>query len=132
MSSSSGNGSNWGPDENENSSEDSNKASSENTNTKPINIWTYKPNEKEQVVLDDCGRLAFRRFVPTALLLGGATILGVRAGYMKPSPKFGATPKLLLATVLSYVLSNLSVCGTCADNLKSLSDSPLGDHMRKR
>ncbi|KAI5710321.1 OCIA domain-containing protein 1-like isoform X2 [Diaphorina citri] len=97
---------------------------------KEFNLWNYQPNPSEQAVLDDCARSAFRRFIPTSIVLGGATLFGISRGYLKASPRFGSAPKLLLASFLSYFLCQLSVSGECREKLKRLPDSPLADYIK--
>lgn len=97
-----------------------------------MNVWTYAPNRREQAILDKCDRVAFLRFLPTAVVSGLATLYGVNNGFLRPNPKLGALPKLFASTFFSYVLCQISVSGECTEAIKKLKNSPMADHIREK
>jgi hypothetical protein len=55
----------------------------------------------------------------------------VVTGYLRPSPRFGSTPKILLATLAGYVIGKISYRKRCAEMIMELPNSKLGEAMRR-
>ncbi|KAL1452789.1 hypothetical protein WDU94_006984 [Cyamophila willieti] len=111
-------------------SDEENKAKNKNSH-QPLDLWNYVPNRREEAVLAQCSRVAWLRFIPTAIVSGMATLYGVEQGYLKPNRTLGALPKLIASTVVSYVISQLSVKRECREAIKTLRHSPLAEHIRE-
>ncbi|GLV33721.1 asrij [Carabus blaptoides fortunei] len=93
----------------------------------------YQFTNEELKVLQECNRDSFfQRCLPIGTLLGVATYYGVQAGHLKPSPRWGATPKVLVASILGYFIGKISYQTKCAERFMQLPDSRLGAILRQR
>lgn len=53
-------------------------------------------------------------------------------GYLRASPRFGATPKVIVAVVLGYFVGKFSYQTKCAEKLMQLPNSKIGEMLRQR
>lgn len=53
-------------------------------------------------------------------------------GYLKPSVRYGATPKIVVSVILGYFIGKMSYQRKCAEKLMQLPDSKLGEILRRR
>jgi hypothetical protein len=91
----------------------------------------FSPEEME--VLKQCEvESLVQRSIPIGTALGVAAYLGVQRGLLKPSAKFGATPKILGAAFLGLIIGKLSYQGKCAEKLMQLPNSQVGELLRRR
>eukprot|EP00096_Caligus_rogercresseyi_P010817 TRINITY_DN4054_c0_g1_i4.p1 TRINITY_DN4054_c0_g1~~TRINITY_DN4054_c0_g1_i4.p1 ORF type:complete len:226 (+),score=63.58 TRINITY_DN4054_c0_g1_i4:61-738(+) len=80
--------------------------------------------EEEQLVLRECQKEStmYRAF-PLAAFSGWATYFGINnMGLMKPHHTYGASPKIVVAVALGYIIGKMSYFGTCQN--KILEDVP--------
>lgn len=93
----------------------------------------YKFTPDELRVLKDCNKESFfQRCLPLSALLGGGMFYGVKTGALKGHPKYGATPKVVVAVVIGYFVGKFSYQGKCAEKLMMLPNSPIGEMLRQR
>jgi len=93
----------------------------------------YRFNQEEMRAIRECNRESFYyRCLPIGTGLGLAAYYGVRYGYLKPSARFGAGPKMFAASVLGYFLGKFSYQSVCAEKLMALPNSQLGELLRKQ
>ncbi|CAL8143110.1 unnamed protein product [Orchesella dallaii] len=93
----------------------------------------YRFNQEEMRAIRECNRESFYyRCLPIGTGFGLAAYYGVRYGYLKPSARFGAGPKMFAASVLGYFLGKFSYQSTCAEKLMALPNSQLGELLRKQ
>lgn len=64
--------------------------------------------------------------------MGLATFYGVRAGYLKPNPRWGPMPKVALAVTVGYFLGKFSYQQKCAEKFMKLPNSQIGEVLRQR
>jgi len=67
-----------------------------------------------------------------AILGGVGALMGVNAGYLKPSVKWGAWPKVIGAGLFGYVIGKYSYQAKCAEKLMQLPNSEIGRILRER
>nr|ADD24326.1 OCIA domain-containing protein 1 [Lepeophtheirus salmonis] len=85
---------------------------------------TTQLSDEEQTVLRACQKEStmYRAF-PLSALAGVTTYFSINNfGLMKPHHTYGASPKVVLAVALGYIVGKISYYGTCQD--KILSDTP--------
>ncbi|KAJ8926969.1 hypothetical protein NQ314_020626, partial [Rhamnusium bicolor] len=93
----------------------------------------YKFTPDELRVIKECNKESFyQRCVPLAAILGGSTYYAVKTGYLRPSPRFGATPKVVAAVAVGYFLGKFSYQSKCAEKLMQLPNSQIGEMLRQR
>jgi len=93
----------------------------------------YQFTTEEIRVLKECNRESFwYRSVPFGTLLGVGAYYAVRNGYLKPSARFGAGPKMFIGSVVGYVFGKVSYRATCVEKLMNLPNSPLADMLRDK
>ncbi|XP_047115554.1 OCIA domain-containing protein 1 [Schistocerca piceifrons] len=93
----------------------------------------YRLTMEEVRVLRQCNRDSFyQRSLPFATILGGTTYLAVKSGYFKAHPRFGATPKVIVAGLLGYFVGKVSYQSRCAEKLMQLPNSRIGEALRQR
>ncbi|XP_077302124.1 OCIA domain-containing protein asrij [Arctopsyche grandis] len=84
-------------------------------------------------VLQECGKESFyKRSLPFSGILGIGTYSAIKSGFLKPSVRLGATPKVAGAIILGYILGKLSYRKICAERLMELPNSEIGNMLRKR
>jgi len=82
------------------------------------------PEEKK--VLDECSSESFfYRSLPLATLLMGGAQLAVKQGLLKPNPRFGGSPKMVLGGLVGYFVGKMSYAEVCAD--KFVEKAPHGN-----
>lgn len=93
----------------------------------------YRFSSDELRVLQECNRESFyQRCLPLSTIFGVGTYMGVNSGYLKPSPRFGAVPKVIGAVIVGYLMGKISYQGKCAEKLMALPDSKVGALLRNR
>ncbi|XP_059489297.1 OCIA domain-containing protein 1 [Neocloeon triangulifer] len=93
----------------------------------------YKFTADEVRVFKECNRESFyQRSLPIGTLLGFGTFYATKAGFLKPSAKWGAVPKVSLAVILGYFVGKISYQQKCMEKIMKLPNSPLADSLRKR
>jgi len=93
----------------------------------------YKFTPEEIRVIKDCNRESFfQRCLPLSAIMGAGAYLGVQNGYLRPSPKFGAKPKVIVAAIVGYFIGKFSYQKKCAEKLMQLPNSPIGEMLRQR
>ncbi|KAJ8919943.1 hypothetical protein NQ315_006472 [Exocentrus adspersus] len=93
----------------------------------------YKFSPDEMRVLKECNRESFyQRCLPLGVLLGGGVFYGVKTGFLKPNPRFGAAPKVVAAVVVGYFAGKFSYQSKCAEKLMQLPNSQIGEVLRQR
>ncbi|KAK7097185.1 OCIA domain-containing protein 1-like isoform X1 [Littorina saxatilis] len=90
-------------------------------------------SQEEIKVLQECTQESFwYRCVPLAMAFGGATAYLFKAGYIKPSPRWGTIPKTSGAVFIAYILGKLSYQPACQQKiLEKIPDSNLAQSIRK-
>lgn len=73
-----------------------------------------------------------QRSIPIGTALGVAAYMGVQRGMLAPHPKFGASPKILGAAFLGFLIGKLSYQAKCAEKLMRLPNSQVGEMLRRR
>ncbi|XP_044752482.1 OCIA domain-containing protein 1 [Coccinella septempunctata] len=103
----------------------------ENSQREGFKPYRFSPEELK--VIQECGRESFfQRCLPLSTVLGVATYYGVKTGYLKPSPRFGATPKIIIAGLVGYFLGKISYQAKCVERLMQLPNSPIAEMLKKR
>ncbi|KAL8577383.1 hypothetical protein ACOMHN_060205 [Nucella lapillus] len=106
----------------------------------PVNSNPHLPQpkaprlSKEEIsILEECNSESFwYRCVPFGVTLGGVTTYLVKAGHLKPHPRYGATLKALGAVFLGYVMGKISYQGTCQQKiLEKIPHTNLAQSVRK-
>lgn len=98
-----------------------------------MNPRNYKFSEDELRVLKECNKESFyQRCLPLGTFLAGSTWFAVKNGMLKPNPRYGAVPKMIIAAVLGYFVGKFSYQPKCAEKLMQLPNSAIGDMLRKR
>lgn len=93
----------------------------------------YKFSQEEMRVMRECNRESFwRRCLPIGTAMGVAAYVGVNTGYLKRSPKYGATPKVVVSVIVGYFLGKFSYQTKCAEKLMQLPNSQIGEMLRKK
>lgn len=70
--------------------------------------------------------------MPFAGVLGGATYLAIKGGYLKPSASYGSIPKVCAAVAVGYFIGKLSFQTQCSEMLMALPNSKLAEMLRAR
>lgn len=97
------------------------------------NALNYQFSPEELKVLRECNREAFyQRSVPIGTAFGLGTYYAVQRGMLKPSPRFGAGPKVLVGVTLGYFVGKFSYQTRCAEKILQLPNSRLADMIRQR
>ncbi|KAJ3635075.1 hypothetical protein MTP99_008009 [Tenebrio molitor] len=93
----------------------------------------YKFSPEEIRVIKECNRESFyQRCLPLSALLGFSTYYGVKSGYLRANPRFGAIPKVGVSIVVGYFLGKFSYQTKCAEKLMQLPNSQIGEILRRR
>ena len=89
---------------------------------------------EEERILKECQRESFYyRSAPYAALLSMGAYSAVRVGYLRPSPRFGPVPKVILAGILGHIAGKFSYTTACADKfLAQAPDSNIAEAIRRR
>jgi len=64
--------------------------------------------------------------------MGVGTFLAVQRGILSASPKFGPTPKVVVAGIMGYFIGKFSYQAKCAEKMMRLPNSRLGEALRRR
>ncbi|KAG5893299.1 hypothetical protein JTB14_023509 [Gonioctena quinquepunctata] len=93
----------------------------------------YKFTPDELRVIRECNKESFyQRCLPVSALLAGSAYYGVKAGFLRPNPRFGATPKVIAGVIFGYFLGKFSYQSKCAEKLMQLPNSQLGEILRQK
>ncbi|EEZ99819.1 OCIA domain-containing protein 1 [Tribolium castaneum] len=93
----------------------------------------YKFSPEEVRVIKECNRESFyQRCLPLGAILGVSTYYGVKAGYLRGNPRFGAFPKVTVSVIVGYFLGKFSYQTKCAEKLMQLPNSQIGEMLRRR
>lgn len=93
----------------------------------------YKLTPEELRTLKECNVESFyKRCLPIGAFLASSTYLGVKNGFLKPSPRYGPTPKVLISVVIGYFIGKFSYQSKCAEKLMQLPNSHLGELLRQK
>ncbi|XP_076446445.1 OCIA domain-containing protein 1-like isoform X2 [Babylonia areolata] len=89
--------------------------------------------QEEIKILEECNTESFwYRCMPLGLAFGGATTFLVKAGHLKPHPRYGATLKALGAVFLGYVMGKISYQSVCQQKiLEKIPHTNLAQSVRK-
>ena len=75
---------------------------------------------EEVKVLQECQSESFwRRSLPLSGLLGAAAHLAVQRGVLRPSPSYGAKPKVVLGIIVGYFAGKFSYATACSEKFLS-------------
>ncbi|XP_026480302.1 OCIA domain-containing protein 1-like [Ctenocephalides felis] len=97
----------------------------------PLANYQFSPDELR--VLKQCNVEAFfERSLPLLTIFGTTTYMGVKRGFLSPSAKYGAIPKVLGAVAFGYFLGKFSYQNKCAQKLMQLPNSRLAQILRQR
>ncbi|CAH0716699.1 unnamed protein product, partial [Brenthis ino] len=98
---------------------------------KLIRFYEFTPEEMK--ALEECDKESFyQRCLPFSTVFAALTYVGVKNGFLKRSPHFGAVPKVLFAAFIGHIYGRLSYIPNCEIKLRHLPDnSHLGNVMRK-
>ncbi|CAG0924759.1 unnamed protein product [Notodromas monacha] len=89
-------------------------------------------SQDELRVLQRCNVESFwYRSFPFAIGLSVLAHLGIQKGYWQGSPRFGSTPKVLLATLVGYIAGKFSYRDKCAEMIMELPNSRLAETLRR-
>jgi len=90
-------------------------------------------NAEDRRIIQECNSEAFyQRCLPLAACFGGLTYLAVKAGYLRRSPSWGPTPKVMVSVIAGYFAGKISYQQTCAEKLMANPNSQLGAMLRAR
>lgn len=53
-------------------------------------------------------------------------------GHLNRNPRYGATPKVIVAVIVGYFMGKFSYQQKCAEKLMQLPNSPVGEMLRQR
>lgn len=97
------------------------------------NALNFQFSPEELKVLQECNREAFfQRSMPLGTVFGLGTYYAVQRGFLKPSVRFGAGPKVFVGITLGYFIGKLSYQNRCAEKLMRIPNSRLADMIRQR
>ncbi|CAG0919716.1 unnamed protein product [Notodromas monacha] len=89
-------------------------------------------SQDELRVLQQCNVESFwYRSFPFAIGLSVLAHLGIQKGYWRGSPRFGSTPKVLLATLVGYIAGKFSYRDKCAEMIMELPNSRIAETLRR-
>jgi len=88
---------------------------------------------EERAVMAECTNESFfYRSLPLSIILMGATKAAVHREILKPNIKYGATPKMALASLIGYFIGKFSYASICADKfLNKAPRSKIAEVIRK-
>lgn len=93
----------------------------------------YSFSAEELRVLKECNIESFyQRSAPIGILLGTGTFFAIQKGILKPSLNYGATPKVMIASILGYFIGKFSYQSRCAEKIMRLPNSKLAEALRRR
>lgn len=93
----------------------------------------YGFSAEELRVLRECNVESFyQRSLPLGILGGVGTWMAVQRGILSASPKYGATPKVVVASILGYFIGKFSYQDKCAEKIMRLPNSRLAEALRRR
>ncbi|XP_044271777.1 OCIA domain-containing protein 1 [Tribolium madens] len=99
----------------------------------PRHRQSYKFSPEEVRVIKECNRESFyQRCLPLGAILGVSTYYGVKTGYLRGNPRFGAFPKVTVSVIVGYFLGKFSYQSKCAEKLMQLPNSQIGEMLRRR
>ncbi|GLH04353.1 OCIA domain-containing protein 1 [Gryllus bimaculatus] len=94
---------------------------------------SYRFNTEELRVLRQCNKESFyQRSLPLSTIMCIGTYYAVKFGYLRNHPRFGPTPKVLIAATIGYFVGKFSYQSKCAEKLMQLPNSPIGEMLRQR
>lgn len=97
------------------------------------NALNYQFSPDELKVLQECNREAFfQRSLPFGTVGGIGAWYAIQRGFLKPSARFGAAPKIFLGVTVGYFLGKISYQNVCAEKIMRLPNSRLADLIRQR
>ncbi|XP_053689220.1 OCIA domain-containing protein 1 [Sabethes cyaneus] len=97
------------------------------------NALNYQFSPEELKVLQECNREAFyQRSIPFGTVCGLSTWYAVQKGFLKPSARFGAGPKMFVGITIGYFIGKISYQNICADKIMRLPNSRLAEIIRQR
>ncbi|XP_053677518.1 OCIA domain-containing protein 1 [Anopheles nili] len=103
------------------------------TNDAQRNALNFQFSPEELQVLRECNRESFfQRSLPLGTAMGFGAWYAVHNKYLKPSVRFGPTPKILVGVTLGYFIGKISYQSKCAEKILQLPNSRLADLMRQR
>uniref|UniRef100_A0A1A9WI91 OCIA domain-containing protein n=1 Tax=Glossina brevipalpis TaxID=37001 RepID=A0A1A9WI91_9MUSC len=96
-------------------------------------LANYQFSSDELRVLRECNLESFyQRSLPFGTGLGLAAYFAVKQGYLAPSIRYGAAPKVMVGVVLGYFVGKFSYQQKCAEKIMRLPNSRLGELLRQR
>nr|XP_029727575.1 OCIA domain-containing protein 1 [Aedes albopictus] len=97
------------------------------------NALNFQFSPEELKVLQECNREAFfQRSLPLGTVFGLGTYYAIQRGFLKPSVRFGAGPKVFVGITLGYFMGKLSYQSRCAEKIMRIPNSRLADMIRQR
>lgn len=91
----------------------------------------YQFSPEEIRVLKECDSEALvQRSIPLSTGFGILTWAAVQRGFLSPSVKYGAVPKVAAAVVFGFFLGKLSYQTQCAEKIMRIPDSRLAQALR--
>ncbi|XP_065093080.1 OCIA domain-containing protein 1 [Ochlerotatus camptorhynchus] len=97
------------------------------------NALNFQFSPEELKVLQECNREAFfQRSMPLGTVFGLGTYYAIQRGFLKPSLRFGAGPKVFVGITLGYFIGKLSYQSKCAEKIMRIPNSRLADVIRQR
>jgi len=107
--------------------------SPENTMDSQQAAMNYKFTADELRALKECNRESFYyRCLPFGAFMGTGTYFAVKAGYLSPSTRYGALPKVFAAVTVGYFLGKFSYQQRCVEKLMALPNSQLAEQLRRQ
>jgi len=93
--------------------------------------FQFSPDELR--VLKECNiESLVQRSFPIGTAFGVTTYIAIQRGFLSPSARFGAVPKVLAAVTVGYFLGKLSYQKACAEKIMRLPNSRLAEALRLR
>lgn len=84
-------------------------------------------------MLKECNTESFfQRSLPLGTGFGLAAYFATKNGYLRPSLKYGSTPKVVVGVILGYFVGKFSYQSKCARKLMALPDSKLAELLRAK
>ncbi|KAF5299701.1 hypothetical protein FQA39_LY11496 [Lamprigera yunnana] len=96
-------------------------------------LRSYQFSTEELSVLKECNRDSFfQRSLPICALFSGGIYYGIKSGLLQGHPKYGATPKIVVALIVGYFAGKFSYQRKCMEKLMLLPNSRLGEMLRQK
>ncbi|KAG5682409.1 hypothetical protein PVAND_011762 [Polypedilum vanderplanki] len=97
------------------------------------NSMGYAFSADELRVLKECNIESFyQRSLPIGVGLGVCTYMAIQRGFLKPSANYGATPKVVLSSIVGYFIGKFSYQSKCAEKIMQLPNSRLAEALKRR